>query len=317
MDSQKTLLTEKTSPLAGRLSQDRFIQSDPSQAQWFLYGEHVTPDVFEQMDQMTEKTNYIIRLWCIENYDVALMQGEFTPQHQDILTRHQIDYAMTADIPDLNQPGLLLMDMDSTAIQIECIDEIAKLAGVGEEVAAVTERAMQGELDFEQSLRQRVGKLAGADAAILEQVRSQLPLMQELEELVAALKAYQWKVAIASGGFTYFSDYLKKLLSLDFARSNVFDIEQGKLTGHVVGDVVSAKTKADILVQLAREYEIPRENTVAIGDGANDLTMMGVAGLGVAYHAKPKVEALAQSAIRFSHLGGVMCILSVGIQMRK
>ncbi|CAM3513653.1 Phosphoserine phosphatase [Vibrio aerogenes CECT 7868] len=316
MDSQKTLLTEETSPLTGRLSQDRFIQPEPTKAQWFLYGDNVTPDVFEQMDRLTGKTNYIVRLWRVGRYDVVLMDGELTSQHQDVLNQYQIDYALTADLPDLNQPGLLLMDMDSTAIQIECIDEIAKLAGVGEEVAAVTERAMQGELDFEQSLRQRVGKLAGADASILEQVRSQLPLMPELEALVVALKAHHWKVAIASGGFTYFSDYLKTLLSLDFAQSNVFEIEQGKLTGHVIGSIVSAQTKADILVQLANEYKIPRENTVAIGDGANDLTMMGEAGLGIAYHAKPKVEALAQSAIRYSHLGGVMCILSVGIRLQ-
>lgn len=209
------------------------------------------------------------------------------------------------------------MDMDSTAIQIECIDEIAKLAGVGELVSEVTERAMQGELDFEQSLRQRVAALKGADESILEQVRSTLPLMPDLEELVNTLSALGWKTAIASGGFTYFSDYLKDSLDLDHAQSNTLEIIDGKLTGQVLGDVVSATTKADILLELADKYNVEVHNTVAVGDGANDLVMMDIAGLGVAYHAKPKVEERAQTAVRFSGLGGVLCILSAKLAVQK
>jgi len=239
-----------------------------------------------------------------------LMAGEVTPQHETILQSLNLDYASLNEVPDLSTQGLIVFDMDSTAIQIECIDEIAKLAGVGDEVAEVTERAMQGELDFEQSLRQRVGKLKGADESILEQVRSQLPFMPDFEALIATLKALGWKTAIASGGFTYFSDYIKDKVDLDFARSNQLEIIDGKLTGKVLGDVVTAQMKSDILVELADEYEIEQHNTVAVGDGANDLVMMSVAGLGIAYHAKPKVEAQAQSAIRFAGLGGVLCILS-------
>lgn len=198
------------------------------------------------------------------------------------------------------------MDMDSTAIQIECIDEIAKFAGVGEEVAEVTERAMQGELDFEQSLRQRVSALAGTDESILSSVRNALPLMPDLPELVSTLRQFGWKTAIASGGFTYFSDYLKETLNLDHAESNQLEIVDGKLTGQVVGNVVSAQTKADILEELAKQYDIEPHNTIAVGDGANDLMMMSVAGLGIAYHAKPKVEQQAQTAVRYVGLGGTV-----------
>ena len=169
---------------------------------------------------------------------------------------------------------------------------------------------MQGELDFEQSLRQRVGALKGADESILEQVRQSLPFMPDLVGLVNTLNKLGWKTAIASGGFTYFSDYLKDTLDLDHAQSNTLEIVKGKLTGEVLGDVVSAQTKADILVELAEEYELELHNTVAVGDGANDLVMMGAAGLGIAFHAKPKVEQQAQTAVRYAGLGGVLCILS-------
>lgn len=251
--------------------------------------------------------------WKVGKYEVALMTGELTSEHETILQALSLDYANLHDVPDLSKPGLVVMDMDSTAIQIECIDEIAKLAGVGEQVSEVTERAMQGELDFEESLRQRVGALKDADESILEAVRSDLPMMPDLREFVASLQAFGWKTAIASGGFTYFSDYLKETLNLDHAQSNTLEIVGGKLTGQVLGDVVSAQTKAEILSELAEQYDIEPHNTVAVGDGANDLVMMNAAGLGVAYHAKPKVEQQAQTAVRFSGLGGVLCILSAGL----
>jgi phosphoserine phosphatase len=176
---------------------------------------------------------------------------------------------------------------------------------------------MQGELDFEQSLRQRVGTLAGADEAILAEVRKDLPFMPDLVELINTFKQFGWKTAIASGGFTYFSDYLKQELGLDHAQSNQLEIVDGKLTGQVLGGVVSAQTKADILEELAEQYDVEPHNTIAVGDGANDLTMMGVAGLGIAYHAKPKVEQQAQAAIRYSGLGGVICILSAMLVKQK
>lgn len=311
MDAPKSLPIRRHTTLLKRLPETRFAtQLDKAKANWIVFGEHLEPRNFEDIDFFTGFYNPILDTWKVGQYEVALMAGNLTPEHETILKGLNLDYASLQEVPDLSAPGLVVFDMDSTAIQIECIDEIAKLAGVGEEVSEVTERAMQGELDFEQSLRQRVGKLKGADEAILEQVRGQLPFMPDFEALIATFKALGWKTAIASGGFTYFSDFIKDKVGLDFAQSNQLEIVDGKLTGEVLGDVVSAQTKADILVELAEEYEIEQHNTVAVGDGANDLVMMAAAGLGVAYHAKPKVEEQAQTAVRFAGLGGVLCILS-------
>lgn len=314
MDALKTLPIKKHTTLLNRLPETRFAsQLDKAKASWIIFGEFLSPQQFDDIDFFTGQYNTILDTWKVGYYDVALMAGELTPEHETILKGLALDFARITEVPDLSKPGLIVLDMDSTAIQIECIDEIAKLAGVGDEVAEVTERAMQGELDFEQSLRQRVGKLKNADAAILDAVRRELPLMPELPELIGTLQSFGWKTAIASGGFTYFSDHLQQMLSLDHAQSNTLEIIEGKLTGQVLGDVVSAQTKADILVDLAQQFDIEMHNTVAVGDGANDLVMMSAAGLGVAYHAKPKVEAKAQTAVRFSALGGVLCILSAGL----
>ncbi len=209
----------------------------------------------------------------------------------------------------LQQPGVLVMDMDSTAIQIECIDEIAKLAGVGEQVAAVTARAMNGELDFAQSLRQRVATLKDAPETILKQVLDAVPLMPGLESLVAFLQQHQWQVVIASGGFTYFTEALKQRLQLTATFANQLEIIDGKLTGQVLGAVVDAQTKADVVQQIASQYNIPSSQTVAIGDGANDLPMLAVAALGVAFHAKPKVQAQAKAAIRQGSLLQLLYLL--------
>ncbi|SON49530.1 3-phosphoserine phosphatase [Vibrio tapetis subsp. tapetis] len=292
-------------------------QLDKSKANWIIFGSYISTQQLEDLDFLTGQYNAVLSVWQAGPYEVALMAGNLTAQHEEILQALKLDYASLTDLPDLSKPGLIVMDMDSTAIQIECIDEIAKLAGVGEMVAEVTERAMQGELDFEESLRQRVGALKGADESILEQVRCGLPFMPELEALVETLQRYGWKTAIASGGFTYFSDYLKDTLDLDHAQSNTLEILDGKLTGQVLGDIVSAQTKAEILQQLAEQYDIEPHNTVAVGDGANDLVMMASAGLGVAYHAKPKVEQVAQTAVRYAGLGGVLCILSAGLVKQR
>jgi len=219
---------------------------------------------------------------------------------------NEIEAALIENAPKLSQPGILVMDMDSTTIEIECIDEIAVLAGVGEQVAAVTEQAMLGELDFAQSLHQRVATLAGSSVRILAEVAQDIPLMDGLETLVSALKVHGWKIAIASGGFTYFADYLKDLLTLDAAHANTLEIIDGKLTGKVLGDVVDAQAKADCLLYLQNKYNLPKEQTVAMGDGANDLVMMSAAHLGVAFHAKPLVLAKADSAINES---GLDCLL--------
>ncbi|NIY85024.1 phosphoserine phosphatase [Vibrio hepatarius] len=318
MERFNTLSIRRSIPLMNRLPETRLATCfDVAKASWIIYGPYLSGSQFDDIDFFTGYYNGVVDVWKVGQYEVALMDGELTPEHEEILQALGLDYAKLQDVPDLSKPGVVVFDMDSTAIQIECIDEIAKLAGVGEEVAEVTERAMQGELDFEQSLRQRVGKLAGADESILSAVREELPLMPDLPELIQTFKQFGWKTAIASGGFTYFSDHLKQQLGLDFAQSNQLEIVKGKLTGKVLGDVVTAQTKADILEDLAEQYEIESHNTIAVGDGANDLTMMGVAGLGIAYHAKPKVEQQAQAAIRFCGLGGVICILSAMLVKQK
>ncbi len=177
-------------------------------------------------------------------------------------------------------------------------------------VAEVTERAMRGELDFTASLKQRVATLKGANASILRQVRDELPLMPGLTSLVLKLESLGWKVAIASGGFTFFAEYLRDKLHLTTVVANELEICDGKLTGEVIGQIVDAQFKAETLTRLASHYEIPVEQTVAIGDGANDLPMIQAAGLGIAYHAKPKVNEKTEVTIRHADLMGVFCILS-------
>ena len=284
-----------------------------NQARGLIYGQQITPAVLDEIGRQTGDDLAVVAAWQVGPYDVLLVGNELSESLKQALLQHGLDFAATGELPDLSRPGLVVMDMDSTAIQIECIDELAVLAGVGKQVADVTERAMQGELDFEQSLRQRVAALAGADEAILESVRSTLPYTTELRELVATLDHYGWKAAIVSGGFTYFSDHLKQDLDLLHAQSNTLEIIDGKLTGQVIGDVVDAKAKAEIMRELAKQHNIEPHNTVAVGDGANDLLMLQAAGLGIAFHAKPKVEAAAPAAIRHAHLGGVICILSASL----
>lgn len=176
-------------------------------------------------------------------------------------------------------------------------------------VAEVTERAMRGELDFTASLRSRVATLKGADANILHRARN-IAANASLTQLVLKLETLGWKVAIASGGFTFFADYLRNKLRLTAAVANELEIMDGKFTGNVIGDIVDAQYKASTLTRTAQEYEIPMAQTVAIGDGANDLPMIKTAGLGIAYHAKPKVNEKTEITIRHADLMGVFCILS-------
>jgi phosphoserine phosphatase len=223
-----------------------------------------------------------------------------------------LDGAHVATLPTLSEPGLILMDMDSTAIQIECIDEIARLAGVGEQVSAVTAAAMQGKLEFADSLRNRVALLKDAPVSILDTVAANIPLMPGLTLLVDAAKAAGWKVAIASGGFTRFAGKLQQDLGLDHIEANDLETEGDVLTGRVLGRIVDAKVKAETLQLLQTRYGIASGQTVAIGDGANDLPMLKAAGLGVAIHAKPIVREQAQVAIRQLDLEAVLCLLQAG-----
>lgn len=213
--------------------------------------------------------------------------------------------------PTLATPGVLVMDMDSTAIQIECIDEMARLHGVYDQIASITAEAMAGGLDFAQSLRKRVGLLKGADASIIQTLLADLPLMPGLSALCELLLSRQWKVAIASGGFLPFTEYLKERLGLTASFANQLEIVDGKLTGEVVGDICDANTKADVVERLAKENSIAMQQTVAIGDGANDLTMIHKAGLGVAFHAKPLVKQQAPASISKGSLLQLAYLLAV------
>lgn len=281
---------------------------------WLLYGRGLDKARSSDFQHRLGAAIVVVSSWRIDDYQVVRIAGSLTGRIKRVADEFQMDVVPLGNIPKLRSPGLLMMDMDSTAIQIECIDEIARLAGVGDEVAEVTERAMQGELDFSESLKARVGLLAGADAAILQQVLDTLPLMPGLTSLVRKLQAMDWHVAIASGGFTFYANHLKDSLRLIAVYANQLEIKDGKLTGKVKGPVVDAKYKAQALVKLAEFLNIPLEQTVAIGDGANDLKMLKKAGLGIAFHAKPKVYARAKVAIRHADLMGVMCTLSGGLK---
>lgn len=197
----------------------------------------------------------------------------------------------------VSAPGLLVMDMDSTIIAMECIDEIAGLAGVKDKVSEVTERAMRGEIPFTESLYQRVACLKGVAEQDLFSIRQRLPFMPGFVATMRILQQANWTLAIASGGFTFFADYIKHDLQLDAAFSNKLEVVDGVLTGRVLGEVVDAKTKAQVLQSLLDSSDIDSEQVIAIGDGANDLLMMEQAASSVAYHAKPAVAKVADTAI--------------------
>lgn len=220
-----------------------------------------------------------------------------------------VDINLLGQQASLSLPGILQLDMDSTLIAIECIDELAVLAGVGDEVASLTAAAMRGELDFEQSLRQRVGQLAGASQDILHKVARDLPMMPGAEQLLAILKHHGWKLGLASGGFDYFTQVLQARLGLDNTMANQLEIVDGVLTGQVLGEVVDADAKVTHLKGMMAQYQIPLAQTVTMGDGANDLPMLNAAGMGVACHAKPKVEAQAPLVIRHMGLDALLLML--------
>ncbi|WP_024598622.1 phosphoserine phosphatase SerB [Pseudoalteromonas sp. TAE56] len=216
--------------------------------------------------------------------------------------------------PNLYEPGLLVMDMDSTAITIECIDEIARLADVYDEVASVTALAMAGKLDFSESLNQRVAKLTGIEKSLIEELKNALPLMPGIKALCQILKQHNWYLAIASGGFVPFAERVQELINLDEVHANVLEFKDDKLTGKVLGTIVDAQQKAVILEALQQKLGLKKTQTVAIGDGANDLVMMAKAGLGVAVHGKPKVVEQAQAAICEGSLLQLLYMLAIPLE---
>jgi phosphoserine phosphatase len=205
--------------------------------------------------------------------------------------------------------------MDSTLIEAEVIDELAKAAGVGDQVVAITEQAMQGKLDFEESFRKRLALLKGLDEGVLKDIAASLPITEGAEKLVSTVKKLGYKTAILSGGFSYFGRYLQARLGIDYVFANELDIVDGKVTGEVSGTIVDGQRKAELLRQLAQKEQISLEQVVAVGDGANDLPMLSIAGLGIAFRAKPLVKAEAKQAI--SHLGLDAILYLMGFRERE
>lgn len=209
----------------------------------------------------------------------------------------------------LAKPGLIVMDMDSTIINMECIDEIAALAGVGDKVSELTERAMQGELDFNQSLQARLSCLKGIKLEELDKLKSRLPINPGFAITIRYLQSKGWLTCIASGGFTYFANYLKDTFDLSYAFSNELSLTKGVLNGTVSGNIVNAEMKKQILLETSQSHNIDAQQTIAIGDGANDLLMMQAAALGVAYRAKPKVQLAADANIHYCGFEGLLYCL--------
>lgn len=201
---------------------------------------------------------------------------------------------------------LVCFDMDSTLIETEVIDELADRAGVGAEVRTITESAMRGEIDFSESFRRRVELLKGLDEGVLQEIAESLPITEGVDRMMKVLKLAGFKTAILSGGFTYFGNYLKQKFGFDYVYANELEIVDGKLTGRFVGDIVDGRRKAELLRLIAQVENVNIAQTIAVGDGANDLPMIATAGLGIAFHAKPKVKATAEQSISTIGLDGVL-----------
>ncbi|QQR92059.1 MAG: phosphoserine phosphatase SerB [Myxococcales bacterium] len=225
--------------------------------------------------------------------------------------KHHFDVALQRDNLTRRSKRLIVMDMDSTLIQIEVIDELAKLAGVGDSVVAVTKEAMEGKLDFEASLRKRVSLLKGLDYAQVVQLSRNLPLTEGAPELLRVLKTLGYKTAVISGGFMCAAEALQATLRLDYAYANRLEVRDGKLTGALEGEIVTPQRKAELLSTIAQHESIAAEQTIAIGDGANDLLMLSRAGLGIAFHAKKRLRDAADTALSRGGLDRILYLLGL------
>lgn len=240
-----------------------------------------------------------------------------TPNNRQQMQEHlmqlsrdlEMDFSFQLDDMYRRMRRLICFDMDSTLIRTEVIDELAEKAGVGKEVREITERAMRGEIDFNESFKERVALLKGLDESVMKEIAENLPITEGVERLMYVLKRYGYKIAILSGGFTYFGNYLKNKFGIDYVYANELEIVDGKLTGRYVGEIVDGRRKAELLRLIAQVENVDIRQTIAVGDGANDLPMLSLAGLGIAFHAKPKVVANAQQSINTIGLDGVLYFL--------
>lgn len=243
--------------------------------------------------------------------DLSAMHSSFL----DISRTMGVDIGFQEDDMFRRNRRLIAFDMDSTLIQVEVIDELAKAAGVGDQVVAITESAMRGEIDFKESLTRRVALLEGLNASVLQDLAHRIPLTEGADRLIATLKKLGYKVAILSGGFTYFGKHLQKILGVDYVFANDLEISEDKLTGKILGKIVDGPGKADLLREIAHKEGLDLNQVIAVGDGANDLPMLDLAGLGIAFHAKPVVRKGAGQAI--SNLGLDAILYFIGIRDRE
>ena len=220
-----------------------------------------------------------------------------------------MDFSFQLDNMYRRMRRLICFDMDSTLIETEVIDELAEKAGVGDKVREITERAMRGEIDFKESFTERVALLKGLDVSVMEDIARNLPITEGVDRLMFVLKQYGYKIAILSGGFTYFGNYLKNKFGIDYVYANDLEVVDGKLTGRYVGEIVDGRRKAELLKIIAQVEHVDLAQTIAVGDGANDLPMLSEAGLGIAFHAKPRVVENARQSINTIGLDGVLYFL--------
>ena len=249
---------------------------------------------------------------CIE-FSLRGTPNDYVQMQADLMKMSQeqgIDFSLQKDNMYRRMRRLICFDMDSTLIQTECIDELAKRAGVGNEVKRITERAMRGEIDFEESFKERVALLKGLDASVMQDIADSFPITEGVDRLMMVLKNCGYKIAILSGGFTFFGEFLQRKYNIDYVYANELEIdENNKLTGNFVGEIVDGRRKAELLKLIAQVEKVNLEQTIAVGDGANDLPMLADAGLGIAFHAKPRVRENADQNISTIGLDGVLYFL--------
>ncbi len=327
MKSYELGLTIKFTPLSHEEYVDWAVNKNNSRYIITVLGRYLTAAEIHEVAKVIASNNLNIRTIyrlthrplpddpdrrvCLEmNVEGAISdRRKMTADFLEVSSRVGVDIAFQQDNMYYRNRRLVCFDMDSTLIQTEVIDELARRAGSGEEVSAITAAAMRGEIDFKESFKRRIKTLAGLPESVLKEVAQTLPLTEGAERLLSALKIYGYKTAIISGGFTYFGQHLQKMLGIDYVFANELEIKDGKLTGGYVGPIVDGVKKAEYLRLLAQMEGLATEQVIALGDGANDLLMLNTAGLGIAFQAKPIVRESAQHSISSLGLDGVLYLL--------